>query len=336
MAQLKDKVQNALDEGRILILGAHILLGFQLRSFLEKGFETLPVSSQLLKLAGLGLILVAVALLVAPTAYHRIVERGEDTEEIHSYTSRVMTFALLPFALALGLDIYVAAAKIGGTTVGALAGVFASFAALFFWYGLEAVPRGGGGRVRATARKEEGELEIFDMRPEGERGKKGEGGEVRDKIKHVLTEARMALPGAQALLGFQLIAVLMESFDRLPASSKYVHLASLVCIALSIVLLMTPAAYHRIVEKGEETEHFHRFAGRLVVAALVPLALGICGGVYVVVQKVLASTFIAVVASVVTLAVFYELWFGLTVYRRIQRDHEKPKTGTPGLFGASQ
>ncbi|HEX6622845.1 MAG TPA: DUF6328 family protein, partial [Pyrinomonadaceae bacterium] len=165
MAQLKDKVQNALDEGRILILGAHILLGFQLRSFLEKGFETLPVSSRFLMLGGLGLLLIAVALLVAPTAYHRIVERGEDTEEIHSYTSRVMTFALLPLALALGLDIYVAAAKIGGTTVGALAGVFASFAALFFWYGLEAVPRGGGGggRVRATARKEEGELEIFDM-----------------------------------------------------------------------------------------------------------------------------------------------------------------------------
>lgn len=336
MAQLKDKVQNALDEGRILILGAHILLGFQLRSFLEKGFETLPVSSQFLKLAGLGLILIAVALLVAPTAYHRIVERGEDTEEIHSYTSRVMTFALLPLALALGLDIYVAAAKIGGTTVGALAGVFASFAALFFWYGLEAVPRGGGARARATARKEEGELEIFDMRPEGAGGKKEEGGEVRDKIKHVLTEARMALPGAQALLGFQLIAVLTESFERLPAASKYVHLASLVCIALSIVLLMAPAAYHRIVEKGEETEHFHRFAGRLVVAALVPLALGICGGVYVVVQKVLASTFIAVVASVVALAVFYEMWFGLTVYRRVQRDHEKPKTGTPGLFGASQ
>ncbi len=336
MAQIKDKVQNALDEARILILGAHILLGFQLRSFLEKGFETLPASSRFLMLAGLGLILVAVAMLVAPTAYHRIVERGEDTEEIHSYTSRVMTFALLPFALALGLNIYVAAAKIGGTTAGALAGVFASFAALFFWYGLEAVPRGGGGRGRATARKEEGELEIFDMRPEGAGGKKEEGGEVKDKIKHVLTEARMALPGAQALLGFQLIAVLMESFDRLPATSKYVHLASLVCIALSIVLLMTPAAYHRIVEKGEETEHFHRFAGRLVVAALVPLALGICGGIYVVVQKVLASTFIAVVASVVTLAVFYELWFGLTVYRRIQRDHEKPKTGTPGLFGASQ
>ncbi len=331
MAELKDKVQNALDEARILILGAHILLGFQFRSFLETGFESLSLSSQLIKLLALGMILLAVALLIAPTAYHRIVERGADTTEIHSYTTRVMLFALLPLALALGLDIYVAAAKIGGTTVGALAGVFAGVAALFCWYGLEVAPRGG----RLPGRKEKGELEIDERKPEGEMQSE-EGSAIKDKIRHVLTEAKMVLPGVQALLGFQLIAVLMENFDKLPALSKYIHLASLMLVGLSIVLLMTPAAYHRIVEKGEETEHFHRFASRLMVAALVPLALGICGDVYVVVLKVLNSTLIAVVASVVTLAIFYEMWFGLTVYRRIQRDNEKPKTGNPGLFGASQ
>ncbi len=331
MAELKDKVQNALDEARILILGAHILLGFQFRSFLETGFESLSLSSQLIKLLALGMILLAVALLIAPTAYHRIVERGADTTEIHSYTTRVMLFALLPLALALGLDIYVVAAKIGGTTVGALAGVFAGVAALFCWYGLEVAPRGG----RLPARKERGELEIDERKPEGEMQSE-EGSAIKDKIRHVLTEAKMVLPGVQALLGFQLIAVLMENFDKLPALSKYIHLASLMLVGLSIVLLMTPAAYHRIVEKGEETEHFHRFASRLMVAALVPLALGICGDVYVVVLKVLNSTLIAVVASVVTLAIFYEMWFGLTVYRRIQRDNEKPKTGNPGLFGASQ
>ena len=192
MAQLKDKVQNALDEARILILGAHILLGFQLRSFLEKGFETLPLVSKALKLGALGLILLTVALLIAPTAYHRIVERGEDSEELHRYTSRLMTLALLPFALALGLDIYVAAAKIAGTTAGALAGVFASFAALFFWYGLEVVPRGGGGGRRAAARKGGEELETTDARPEGGGGKKEEpgAGKTKDKIRHVLTEAK--------------------------------------------------------------------------------------------------------------------------------------------------
>ena len=153
---------------------------------------------------------------------------------------------------------------------------------------------------------------------EGEKEKKKT--ELSDKIKHVLTEARVVLPGVQALLGFQFIAVLTESFEKLPDTSKYIHLASLGLLSLAIVLLMTPAAYHRIVERGEETEHFHRFASRLVVAALVPLALGLCGDVFVVVRKVLDSTLVAVVSSLFVLALFWELWFGLTIYRRTQRE----------------
>ncbi len=54
---------------------------------------------------------------------------------------------------------------------------------------------------------------------------------------------------------------------------------------------------------------------------MVPLALGICGDVYVVVNKVLDSQLVAVVSAIVILALFWELWFGLTIYRRTQRDH---------------
>ena len=153
---------------------------------------------------------------------------------------------------------------------------------------------------------------------EGEKEKKKT--ELSDKIKHVLTEARVVLPGVQALLGFQFIAVLQESFEKLPDTSKYIHLVSLGLIALAVVFLMTPAAYHRIVERGEETEHFHRFASRMVIAALVPLALGLCGDVFVIVRKVLDSTLVAVVSSLIVLALFWELWFGLTIYRRTQRE----------------
>ena len=96
-------------------------------------------------------------------------------------------------------------------------------------------------------------------------------------------------------------------------------LASHLLITLTVVLLMTPAAYHRIVEQGEETEQFHRFASKFVVAALVPLALGLSGDVYVVVQKVTDSQVLSVVSAVVALAMFWELWFGITLYRRTQR-----------------
>ena len=142
--------------------------------------------------------------------------------------------------------------------------------------------------------------------------------ELHDKIDQVLTEARVVLPGAQALLGFEFITILMEGFDKLPASSKYVHVISLGLIGLTVILLMTPAAYHRIVERGEDTEHFHRVASLLLLAAMIPLPMGICGDVYVVVQKVTESTTLGIASALLALSSFYGLWFGFTIYRRGQ------------------
>jgi hypothetical protein len=47
------------------------------------------------------------------------------------------------------------------------------------------------------------------------------------KMEEMLTEARVVLPGAQALFGFQLVIVLTQSFEQLPSVSKITHAASL-------------------------------------------------------------------------------------------------------------
>ena len=58
MAKLNDRIKTALDEGRMLIMGSQVLLGFQYRSSLENGFDRLPEASQYLKLGALGLMLI--------------------------------------------------------------------------------------------------------------------------------------------------------------------------------------------------------------------------------------------------------------------------------------
>lgn len=308
MAKLKDKIQTALDESRMLVLGSQVLLGFQYRSAFEPGFEKLPTLSQYLKMTGLCLLLVALGLLLSPAAHHRIVEEGEDTHELHSFSTKVMNYALLPFAIALGIDLYVAMHPTTGYVPAIVAGLGASLLALFFWYGLEFVRR----REREPEIKEEQEMS------KEEEEKESGGTKLKDKIKHVLTECRVVLPGAQALLGFQFISTLTEAFEKMPQASKYVHLASLAFVAVSIVLLMTPAAYHRIVERGEETEHFHRFASRMLIAAMIPLALGVCGELYVIVRKITESETGALVSAIVALLFFYSLWFGFTLFQRSQ------------------
>lgn len=313
MAALKDKIQNALDESRTLVLGVQVLLGFLYESVLEKEYEKMPLSSHYLLVGTLGLLLIALALLMVPVTYHHIVARGEDTEDLHSFTVKAIGWALLPFACGLSLNVYIVVTKAISATWGVVGGIATTVTALFFWYGIEAMHCLAGGALSQAKTQEQS-----NMKPEPDAPPDEGKSPVKDKIRHVLTEARLVLPGAQALLGFQFIAVLMEGFNQLAPHAKTVHLVSLALIALSTILLMTPAAYHRLVENGEETEDFYRFASRMVLAAMVPLALGICGDFFVVVRKVTSSDSIALGAAGMALLFFYGLWFGFAFYRRSQ------------------
>src|SRR5215213_2795889 len=303
MKKLSDKIKTALDESRILVLGTQILLGFQYRSVFEKGFEALPPVSQYIKLAGLGVLLIAINLIMWPSAYHRIVYEGNDDPKVHDFITTVMDIALLPIVITLTLDFYVLSGKLLGTKGGIVAAMAMALVALFLLYGLGLISKRRHSEKTMNQDTKDNESST-EKTP------------IQKKVEHVLTEARVVLPGATALLGFQLATTLLEAFDKLPASSKYVHMVSLWVMGLSVILLMTPAAYHRIVERGEDTERFHRVAGRLVVAAMVTLPVGMCGDLFVVVRKLTESTAAAVVSALVMLSLFYGLWFGFTTYRK--------------------
>jgi hypothetical protein len=224
----------------------------------------------------------------------------------------MLGIGLLPFAVGLGADMYVAGERVGGATWAKAAGIASFAAAVVCWYGLEL-----GRRV-----KEKGELRSSMVLHPGKNmstsGEDEQEPQLGEKIKEVLIEARMVLPGAQALLGFQFIIVLMEGFNKIPTSSKYIHFGSLSAIAVCTILLIMPAAYHRIVFRGEDSEEFHAVASRLLLLAMVFLALGVSGDFLVVSRKVTGSFAASLTISLALLAFFYGLWFGWTNYRRKQ------------------
>lgn len=297
MAELKQKIKLSLDEARMLVLGAQILLGFEYRIFLEPTFDELPRVVQLVRLGGLGAILLTTMLLMWPAAYQQITEAGDATPALHDFTTKVMCYALLPFAAAIGIDVYTVSAKVGGNRIGMPLGIATAATALFFWYLLEYLKR----RPREHLMDESNQPNKTPL---------------HDRIDDVLTECRVVIPGAQALLGFQLIAMFMQGFEKLPRISQYVHLASLLLMALSMILLMTPAAYHRIVERGEDTVRFWRHARVMLLSAMVPLAAGLAAESYVVIAKVTASRPVAIAAAAAMLACCYGCWFLFTFYKR--------------------
>ncbi|MDB4967879.1 MAG: putative rane protein [Myxococcales bacterium] len=303
MAKLKTKIQNALDENRMLILGVQVLIGFNFRAVFERGFEVLPRLAQLMTLGALTLLILTLALLLTPGAHHRIAEHGEDSPEFHRFTSGFACAALVPLSIGFSLDLGIAGWKAVGPIGGGMLGATAGLVALTMWFGIELI-----GRQTREGKPMQGK---DDQKQEGVEKTK-----ISDKIRHVLTEARVVLPGAQALLGFQFAVMLVDGFDKLPAGLRFLHLACLCSIAMATVILMTPAAWHRIVERGEETERFHRFASAMIVTALPFIALGICGDFYIVTWRVTQSVRLAAAMTATLLVVFFGLWFGLSLVRR--------------------
>ncbi len=63
--------------------------------------------------------------------------------------------------------------------------------------------------------------------------------EQTDKIgREAIQEARMVLPGIQALFGFQLIAVFNERFKELAEDARLIHFSATVLIAVAIALII--------------------------------------------------------------------------------------------------
>ena len=70
--------------------------------------------------------------------------------------------------------------------------------------------------------------------------------QTENLAQEAIEEARMMLPGIQALFGFQLIAVFNERFHQLTEADQVLHYIALLLVALAIAIIMTPAAYHRL------------------------------------------------------------------------------------------
>ncbi len=352
MTDLKHKISNALDEGRMLILGVQIILGVLLRTVFQASFTELPAHARWLELGALLMIALSIVLLMWPSAYHRIVSRGQDTRDAHRFVTRILSVALLPFAFGMGMAAYVTTEGALGSFAATLVGGGATLAALVAWYavtyagrrarrkervralGAHVVRLRDEEQARADAHEEERDRE--KERESEERAKetahgheeeraetKEEEQELDNRIRHVLTEIRTVLPGAQALLGFQLSVVFMEEFKKLETSSVIVYITTLALLALGVVLLMLPAAYHRISEDGENSHRFHRFASRVMLVAMIFIGAALAASLFIVLRVVTHDVMTSATTALAFFALELYLWLGYTAMRRGKRRRQR-------------
>jgi hypothetical protein len=285
--EIEGRLKTALDESRLLILGAQVLFGFQFEAVFQELFPEIPASSRYIHCAGLVMLLISIGLLIAPSLFHQLMFDGESRPGAIAASTALAGASLLPLTIGLGAAAFVTFEHLFGRTLGIAAGTSFTIIALGLLYGLGFALRRD--REKSMPRKQ-------NHTP------------LKSKIEQMLTEARVIIPGGQALLGFQLIATLTKAFNELPAVFKYIHCVGLCAVALSVVLLMTPAAVHRIGFRGEDDPVFFRIGSALVVAGSIPLAIGIGADVAVMFFKATENASVAVVAGVGALAALLGFW----------------------------
>jgi hypothetical protein len=143
---------------------------------------------------------------------------------------------------------------------------------------------------------------------------------LEEEATHVTDEARMVLPGVQAVLGFQLVAVFNQRFQEFSASEQVIHLAAFLLMALAMGLVMTPAAYHRQVERGAVSRRFVDLSSSLLTLAMLPMIAGVCLDTYLIARLILQEQGSALVVAVGTALLLAALWYGLPAFCRHRKN----------------
>ncbi len=143
--------------------------------------------------------------------------------------------------------------------------------------------------------------------------------DLNELVSHVLEEARMVLPGIQALLGFQLVAVFNNGFaERLSHTDQYIHLAAVVLSINAVCFLLTPPALHCQCQPDRVSIDFVRTASNFIRLGMLPLLLSIILDLFVVSHLVTHNLSVSLAISVITLVEFCYFWIVLPLRRSRQ------------------
>jgi hypothetical protein len=134
---------------------------------------------------------------------------------------------------------------------------------------------------------------------------------LEEEATHATDEARMVLPGVQAIMGFQLIAVFNQRFETLPGFEQVLHLAAFFLLTLAMGLIMAPAAYHRQVERGCVSRRFVDLASRLLTLSLPPLMLGLAFDTFILVRLAGGTVLLSALGAAGVALILGGLWFVL-------------------------
>jgi hypothetical protein len=104
---LSEAVTHLLEECRTVLPGIQAIFGFQLIVVFNPTFqEKLSAVERGLHLTAIGLIVIAIAMVMAPAAYHRQKDPRSVSEDFIVIATRLLLYSMFPLMIALGLEFF--------------------------------------------------------------------------------------------------------------------------------------------------------------------------------------------------------------------------------------
>jgi membrane-bound acyltransferase YfiQ involved in biofilm formation len=138
------------------------------------------------------------------------------------------------------------------------------------------------------------------------------------QMMELLNEIRVAMPGVQVLFGFLLTVPFQQRFQRVTEFQETVYFGTLIAAATATAFLIAPSAYHRIMFQAHDKPNIIALGTAQMLAGLVALALAMNGAVLLITDVLFdAGTVTITVIALATL--YFTLWFGIGLFRRVQK-----------------
>jgi hypothetical protein len=166
-----------------------------------------------------------------------------------------------------------------------------------------------------------------------------EGNDIGTRTETFLGEFRMIIPAMAAILGFQLIVAFQQSFGELDKVAQVASFLALACTAVSFLLLLMPASYHRFTWEFEETEEFLRFSRRSIGAAFVFMPFTMALTLFVQGTQVFGTLAAGAAVGAATLVLALVFWWAIPIGRARKEGylphppHKENRPPRPGKRG---
>ena len=143
---------------------------------------------------------------------------------------------------------------------------------------------------------------------------------VDEKLDQLMQGMRVILPGVQFLFAFLLAVPFQQRWTKVPEGDRIAYGIALVATAAASILLIAPAAQHRLLFRDRQAERMLRRANWYGFAGVVLVAIAICASLFLVLDVVSGHTLALLVTSPIALAALWA-WVVQPAITRERSDH---------------